>query len=325
MTVPRTTLPYLVMQIAFSPTFVGFSLPGLHRIPSSASRIVRYASLAPGMGVLSVWRWSHTLASSIVSGIPSFFRHFPINRDSFIHNTAPFIVDKTTIVAIWFLVAVSAQPLECSFYAVFHVFFSSSSPHRTGLPHQGQKFTNPAHLPLNGLKQREHQPTRSFPYSSRCSFVGGSIMASPSRRFAYSSLALLYPASQARFQTNSAFRSASRSTNSRVLLSIVFLAFFRHLPVTGDSDVQNTVPVTGGETAIVAIGFLGAVSAQPLKCLFNKTSHIFPSITQRFSAAWAYPERLAARGADSRDGCSRTRSWAGGIVRLPPHPQRTYP
>lgn len=201
----------------------------------------------------------------------------------------------------------------------------ASSPHRTGLPHQGQKFINPARLPLNGLEQREHRPTRSFPYFFRCSFVGGFIVASPSRSFPNSSRALSYPTAKARFQIDSAFRSASRNTNSRVLLSIVFLTFFRHLPITGDSDIQNTVPVTGDEMTIVAIGFLGAVSAQPLERSFNTASHIFPSITQKSSAVLASPEMSDAIGASNRDGCSRTRSWAGGTVQPPPHPQRTYP
>ena len=160
------------------------------------------------------------------------------------------------------LLALCIQPLS-----------ASSPPHRTGLPHHGQKFINPAQLPLNGLEQREHQPTRSFPYSSSCSFVGGSIMASPSRRFAYSPLALLYPASQARFQINSAFCSYSRSANSRILLSIVFLTFSRQLPVTGDIGKQDALPVAISETAAAAIGFLGAVSAQPLKCSFYTVLH----------------------------------------------------
>lgn len=149
-----------------------FPATGTHLVRSSASRIVRYASLAPGMGVLSAWRWSHVLASSIVIRNPTFFRHLPVRRDIVIHNTAPFIVDKTTIVAIW---------------------------------------------------------------------------------------------------------------------------------------------------------FLGAVSAQPLKCSFNTTSHIFPSITQRFSAAWAYPERLAATGGGTGDGDSHSPLWLGGT--LPPShpPGKTWP
>lgn len=70
------------------------------------------------------------------------------------------------------------------------------------------------------------------------------------------------------------------STVSRSMYSaIAYLAFSRHLPVTGDSDVQNTVPVTGVETATAAIGFLSAVSAQPLKSPFYTVFHVALPLT----------------------------------------------
>jgi hypothetical protein len=74
------------------------------------------------MGVLSAWRWSHVLASSIVIGIPPFFRHLPVTGDSGEQSTAPLAINETATITIWFLVAVSAQLLERSFNTTSHIF-----------------------------------------------------------------------------------------------------------------------------------------------------------------------------------------------------------